>query len=191
MAAGRGPSRWPPHRARGASSLSFATRRGQHHLRGNERHGDGGGGAEVLRSVDAGVTWAAAGMFEDAMTVVPTRPATMLAQPASAASSAARMAARPGSRGDPGLPPDAGVTHVASAGAARRRSLPRPEAGAFTGVRRRRVWTPTGHADGPRRSGQLQRLDREDGRASSATQLARLDRPERGRRGHLDELKTV
>lgn len=40
----------------------------------------GGGGAEVWRSVDAGVTWKVAGLFADAVTVVPTRRTLLLAQ---------------------------------------------------------------------------------------------------------------
>ncbi len=40
----------------------------------------GGGGAEVLRSADGGATWADAGFLDGAVTVVPTRPTTLLGQ---------------------------------------------------------------------------------------------------------------
>ena len=40
----------------------------------------GGGGAELLRSIDGGITWTAAGSFDSAVAVVPTTVTTLLAQ---------------------------------------------------------------------------------------------------------------
>ena len=110
----------------------------------------GGGGAEVLRSVDAGVTWAAAGMFEGAVTVVPTRPATILAQHYQRGLVRSADGGATWTPSNTGLPPDAAVTHFAFG---RRRPTTIFAATGSRGIYRSEdagvSWTPTGHATRP------------------------------------------
>ena len=110
----------------------------------------GGGGAEVLRSVDAGVTWAAAGMFEGAVTVVPTRPTTIFGQPYQRGLVRSADGGATWTPSHTGLPTDAPVIHVAFD---RRRPTT-----IFAATRNRGIyrsvdaglsWTPTGHATRP------------------------------------------
>ena len=109
-----------------------------------------GGGAEVLRSVDAGVTWAAAGMFEGAVTVVPTRPTTIFGQPYQRGLVRSADGGATWTPSHTGLPTDAPVIHVAFD---RRRPTT-----IFAATRNRGIyrsvdaglsWTPTGHATRP------------------------------------------
>jgi hypothetical protein len=110
----------------------------------------GGGGAEVLRSVDAGVTWAAAGMFEGAVAVVPTRPATMLGQHYQRGLVRSADGGATWTPSNTGLPPDAAVTHFAFD---RRRPTTIFAATGSRGTYRSEdagvSWTPTGHATRP------------------------------------------
>jgi photosystem II stability/assembly factor-like uncharacterized protein len=110
----------------------------------------GGGGAEVLRSVDAGVTWAAAGMFEGAVAVVPTRPTTMLGQHYQRGLVRSADGGATWTPSNTGLPPNATVTHFAFD---RRRPTTIFAATGSRGIYRSEdagvSWTPTGHATRP------------------------------------------
>ena len=110
----------------------------------------GGGGAEVLRSDDAGLTWTPAGWLESGVAVIPTRPTTLLGQ------DYARGVVRSADRGatwtasNTGLPEDADVTNFAFD---RRRPTTIFAATGSRGIYRSEdggvSWTPTGHITRP------------------------------------------
>jgi photosystem II stability/assembly factor-like uncharacterized protein len=110
----------------------------------------GGGGAEVLRSDDAGVTWTPAGWLTSDVAVVPTRPTTLLGQhyQLGLVRSADRGATWTAST--PGLPDDVDVTNFAFD---RRRPTTIFAATGSRGIYRSEdggvSWTPTGHATRP------------------------------------------
>ena len=110
----------------------------------------GGGGAEVLRSDDAGLTWTPAGWLTSGVAVVPTRPTTLLGQHYS------RGVVRSLDRGatwtaaNAGLPEDVDVANFAFD---RRRPTTIFAATASRGIYRSDdggvSWTPTRHAMRP------------------------------------------
>jgi photosystem II stability/assembly factor-like uncharacterized protein len=110
----------------------------------------GGGGAEVLRSVDAGVTWTAAGLFEGAVTIVPTRPTTILAQHYQRGLVRSSDGGATWTPSNAGLPPGVRVDRVAFD---RRRPTTMFVATASRGIYRSEdvgvSWTPTGHTTRP------------------------------------------
>jgi photosystem II stability/assembly factor-like uncharacterized protein len=107
----------------------------------------GGGGAEVLRSVDVGVTWAAAGWFKGAVAVVPTRPTTLLGQDYQRGVVRSVNGGATWTPSNAGLPPEVDVAHFAFD---RRRPTTIFAATGSRGIYRSedagRSWTPTGHA---------------------------------------------
>jgi photosystem II stability/assembly factor-like uncharacterized protein len=110
----------------------------------------GGGGAEVLRSVDAGVTWASARMFEGAVAVVPTRPTTILGQDYQLGLVRSADGGATWTPSTLGLPPGVAVTHLAFD---RRRPATIFAATESRGIYRSEdagvSWTPTGHGVRP------------------------------------------
>jgi photosystem II stability/assembly factor-like uncharacterized protein len=110
----------------------------------------GGGGAKVLRSADGGSTWVAVGFLDGAVTVVPTRPTTLLAQ------DHRRGVVRSTDGGATWTPSTAGVpdgVNVSRFAFDRRRPATIFAATDSRGVYRSAdgglSWTPTGHATRP------------------------------------------
>jgi photosystem II stability/assembly factor-like uncharacterized protein len=110
----------------------------------------GGGGAELLRSKDAGVTWTAVGWFQDAVSLVPTRPSTLLGQRFDGGLTRSTDGGTTWTPAHTGLPPSVAVTHVAFD---RRRPATIFAATAGRGIYRSEdagvSWTPTGYATTP------------------------------------------
>lgn len=110
----------------------------------------GGGGAEVFRSADAGVTWTAAGWLESGVAVVPTRPTTLLGQDYQRGLVRSVDGGATWTASNAGLPGKVDVTNYAFDrrhpttifAATRGRGIYRSEDAGLS-------WTPAGHATRP------------------------------------------
>jgi photosystem II stability/assembly factor-like uncharacterized protein len=106
----------------------------------------GGGGAELLRSTDAGATWSKAGWFQGAVSLVPTKPTTLLGQPYQGGLARSIDGGTTWTPAHAGLPSGDAVTHVTFD---RRRPTTLFAATASRGIYRSEdagvSWTPAGY----------------------------------------------